>query len=68
MPFRTPQHIGYKQCVAFLAEKFITWEADYMKEGQEMSKQYREAHAQQRYLEGWEKAWKGIPSNQKEEV
>jgi hypothetical protein len=57
MPFMTPQYVGYKQGSAFLAQQDITWEDDYVKEGREMSKQHREEHAQQRYLEGWKKAF-----------
>ncbi len=68
MPFRTPQHIGQKQGAAFIAEQVIIWEDDYLKEGDEMSKQYREAHARQRYLEGWKKAWQEYRASQKEEV
>jgi len=68
MPFRTPQYIGHKQGAAFLAEQDITWEDDYMKEGQEMCKQYREVHAQQKYLEGWKKAFEeSLPKSEEDE-
>ena len=68
MPFRTPQYIGQKQGSQFIYQQAIIWEDDYMKEGQEMCKQYREDHAQQRYLEGWKKAWQEYLASQKEEV
>ena len=57
MPFLTPQYTGHKQGAVFLAQQDITWEDDYIKEGQEMSKPYREEHAQKRYMEGWKKAF-----------
>lgn len=57
MPFKTPQYIGHKQGRAHLLSLHITWEDDYMKEGQEMSKQYRDESSQQRYLQGWKKAF-----------
>lgn len=57
MPFMTPEYTGHKQGKAFLNEQNIVWKDDYMKEGQEMSKQYGEEASQKRYLQGWEKAF-----------
>jgi hypothetical protein len=57
MPFLTPQYTGHKQGKAFLVEQDIIWKDDYMKKGQENSKQYGEEASQQRYLQGWEKAF-----------
>jgi hypothetical protein len=64
MPFMTPQYIGQKQGNEHLASHGITSEDEYTKEGQELSKQYSEPHAQQRYLEGWRKAWDESKSNE----
>lgn len=69
MPFKTPQYTGHKEGRAYLLSLDITWEDDYMKEGKKRSKQFKEEHAQQRYMEGWKKAFEeNTNSTTKEEL
>lgn len=53
---KTPQQLGCQHAIVYLPEAKPTKEA-FMKEGREMSKQYRDEQEQQRYLEGWVYAW-----------
>lgn len=68
MPFLTPQYVGKKVGSSFLEEYPNTTKEDFMDEGEELSKQYREEHAQKRYLQGWERAFDERHAKSEDEV